>query len=350
MNILDYEFDEKLLEQSNTDVNEKLIPARIITTYRDRYEIICNNGKGFAKLKSGSYYDNPDSIFPTIGDFVLIEWNNTGDSMITQTLKRKSCFSRFDPSPDRKHEQFVAANFDYVFIIQSLNNNYNLRRIERYLTIAWQSGGIPVIILTKCDLIEDYLQIVSEIEDIAPLVDIHVISSKTGQGIDELQKYFKPKKSVVFLGSSGVGKSTLVNRLAGNEIMETKEIREDDSRGRHTTTHRQLIMLESGTMIIDTPGMRELGMWDVSEGLDKTFKDIDDLLGNCKFSNCTHTNEPGCAILEAIQDGQISEDRFNSYIKLRNEAKYIEDSQSYLREKKQKFKEITKQNRNNFKK
>lgn len=342
MNIKDYGFKENL-------TNKNGIPARIITTYRDRYEIVCDKGKGFARLKSGSYYDNPNSIYPTIGDFVLIEWNDTGDSRILETLKRESSFSRVDPSPDRKHEQLVAANFDYVFIMQSLNNNYNLHRLERYLTLSWQSGAIPVIILTKCDLVEDYSSLVYDVENIALGVDVYPISCKTKEGLENLEKYFKPRNTLVFLGSSGVGKSTLVNTLLGSEVMKTSEIREDDSRGRHTTTNRNLIMLPNGTMIIDTPGMRELGMWDVSEGLDKTFQDVEQYLGNCKFSDCTHTNEPGCKILEAISNGELSEDRFNSYLKLKNEAKYINDSESYLQEKKKKFKEIAKQNKNNKK-
>lgn len=347
MKLEDYGFKENFIKDINIDTNE--IPARIITTYRDRYKIISDKGEGFAKLKSGCYYDNLNSIYPTIGDFVLIQYNNMGDSMITKTLKRQSSFSRVDPSPDRSHEQLIAANFDYVFIMQSLNNNYNLHRIERYLTIAWQSGAIPVIILTKCDLVEDYTQFLYEVENIAIGVDVYAISCKTKEGLENLEKYFKPKNTLVFLGSSGVGKSTLVNTLLENEVMKTSQIREEDSRGRHTTTSRNLIMLPNGTMVIDTPGMRELGMWDVSEGLDKTFQDVEQYLGKCKFSDCTHTNEPGCKILEAIEDGILSVDRFNSYLKLKNEAKYIDNSENYLIEKKNKFKQIAKQNKNNKK-
>lgn len=347
MNIKDYGF-------KNLDRNfGSLIPARIITTYRDRYEIICDKGQGFSRLKMGSYYDNPNSIYPTIGDFVLVEWNDTGDSRIVETLKRESSFSRAESSADRRHdlhkqhEQLVAANFDYVFIMQSLNNNFNLHRIERYLTLSWQSGGIPVIVLTKSDLVEDYTKYVAEVENIAIGVDVYAISCKTGQGLENLKKYFKPQNTLVFLGSSGVGKSTLVNTLMKKEIMKTSEIREDDSRGRHTTTNRQLLMLPNGTMIIDTPGMRELGMWEVSEGLDKTFQDVEQYLGKCKYSNCTHTSEPGCKILEAIEKGELSQERYNSYMKLKNEAAYNNDSEAYLQEKRKKFKEISKTNKNN---
>lgn len=345
MNILDYGFREELITEKTDE-----IPARIISTYRDRYEIITNKGQGYARLKSSSYYDNPNSIFPTIGDFVLVDWNENGDSRITKTLKRESCFSRLDPSPDREREQYVAANFDYVFIMQSLNNNYNIHRLERYLTLAWQSGAIPVVVLTKCDLVEDYTKMLYEVESIAIGVDVFAISTKTEEGLENLKKYFKPKTSIVFLGSSGVGKSTLVNKLVGKEIIKTAEIREEDSRGRHTTTSRQLIMLPNGTMVIDTPGMRELGMWDVTQGLDKTFQDVEKFLGECRFSDCTHTNEPGCKILEAIENGELLEERFNSYMKLKKEAKYSENSEVYLQEKKDKFRAIAKQNRNNKKK
>lgn len=332
------------------------IVARIITTYRDRYEIMCDKGRTYARLKKGTYYDNLDAIYPTIGDFVLINWNDMGDSVITETLQRQSSFSRASSSADRnhelhkQHEQLVAANFDYVFIMQSLNDNFNLRRIERYLALSWQSGAVPVIILTKSDLIDDVQEYVHQVESVAIGVDVYAISCKTGEGLDKLQKYFSAGKTLVFLGSSGVGKSTLVNKLMGEEVMKTGDIRENDSRGRHTTTNRQLLILSTGAMVIDTPGMRELGMWEASEGLDKTFQDVEQFLGMCKFSDCTHTNEPGCRILEAIANGELSQERYDSYLKLKNESDYNNDSASYLREKRNKFKEIAKMNKNNKKK
>ena len=346
MNIKDYGLkEEKIAGKING------IPARIITTYRDRYEIVSDKGKGFARLKKGSFYDNPNAIYPTIGDFVMIEWNSMGDSQIVETLKRDSSFSRASSSADRnhemhtQHEQLVAANFDYVFIMQSLNDNFNIRRIERYLTLAWESGAIPVIVLTKCDLVDDVESYISEVESVAIGVDVYAISCKAKIGLEKLQKYFKKGNTLVFLGSSGVGKSTLVNTLIGEKVMKTSEIREDDSRGRHTTTNRQLLMLPTGAMVIDTPGMRELGMWNCDDGIDKTFQDVEKYFGTCKFSDCTHTSEPGCKVLEAIKNGELSEERYNAYTKLKNEARYNSDSESYLREKRNKFKEIAKQNR-----
>ena len=347
MNIKDYGLKENIKEKIGTD---KTV-ARIITTHKDRYEIVCDKGNGFAKIKRGCYYDNPNSIYPTTGDFVLIEWNDSGDSMIYETLKRDSSFSRTASSSDRnrelhsQHEQLVAANFDYVFIMQSLNNNYNINRIERYLSLAWESGGIPVIVLTKSDLVPNAKEYIDEVQDIAFGVDVYAISCINGQGLEDLKKYFSKGNTIVFLGSSGVGKSTLVNTLYGKEVMKTSEIREDDSRGRHTTTSRNLIMLPNGAMIIDTPGMRELGMWNAEDGINKTFSDIEELTTMCKYSDCTHTSEPGCKVLEAIENGELSRERFEQYIKLQKESKYNTDSEQYLRDKREKFREIAKINK-----
>lgn len=202
-----------------------------------------------------------------------------------------------------------------------------------------------LFILTKSDLVDDYTDKLEAAERLAPSVCVYPVSSFTGEGIDELSEFLKPGKTIVFLGSSGVGKSSLVNALAGEEIMSTSSIREDDSRGRHTTTHRQLIMLKSGAMIIDTPGMRELGMWDVSEGLTQSFNDIEEYLGNCKFTNCRHQSEPGCAIKAAINSGELSKERWESYCKLKAEAKYTEDKEGYLRDKQQLHKTISKMNK-----
>lgn len=351
MNIKDYGFkgDISLYESEGKTV------ARVITTHRERFEIVCEKGNGFAKIKRGTYYDNPNAIYPTTGDFVIIEWNSAGDSMIVETVRRESSFSRAASSADknhelhRQHEQLVAANFDYVFIMQSLNNNFNLRRIERYLALSWESGAIPVIVLTKKDLVDNHEEYIRQVENIAIGVDVYAIICNDKDDLKDIEKYFKKGSTIVFLGSSGVGKSTLVNTLYGKKIMKTSEIREEDSRGRHTTTSRNLIMLPNGSIIIDTPGMRELGMWEVSEGLDKTFQDVEQYLGKCKFTDCSHTNEPGCKILEAIEKGELSETRYNSYVKLKNEARYNNDSDSYLKEKNEKFKEIAKMNKNNKK-
>ena len=294
------------------------IPARVTAVHKARYEIVCAHGITYARLKTKEYFvDTQD--FPTTGDYVMINYIENGDSQIIATLPRKTFFARREPGPIPK-DQAVAANFDYVFIMQSLNSDFNPKRLERYLTLSWQSGATPVVLLTKADLVEDYWDYLMQAERIAAGVNIHVVSAHTGFGLSRLNAYLQPGKTVVFLGSSGVGKSSLVNALAGEEIMQVRAIREDDSKGRHTTTHRQLIRLKSGVLIIDTPGMRELGMWDISEGLVDAFADVEQFIGKCRFSDCSHDREPGCAIKAAIAAGELDVQRWESYRKLREEA------------------------------
>ena len=294
------------------------IPARVTAVHKERYEIVCDYGITHARLKAKEFY-HENEVFPTTGDYVMIDYIPNGDSRITATLPRSTFFSRRDPTPGRG-EQAVAANFDYIFIMQSLNQDFNTKRLERYLTLAWQSGATPVILLTKADLVEDYWDYLTEVERVAMGVNTHVVSAHTGYGLARLNAYLQPGKTVVFLGSSGVGKSSLVNALAGEEVMTVSGIREDDDKGRHTTTHRQLIRLNSGVLVIDTPGMRELGMWDVSEGIGETFADVEAYLGRCRFSDCTHRREPGCAIRAAIEKGELELSRWESYQKLKEEA------------------------------
>ncbi len=313
------------------------IPARVTAVYRQRYEIVCQYGITYARLKAKAYYAGAE-LFPTTGDFVMIDYISSGDSLILSTLPRRTFFSRREPGPIPR-DQAIAANFDYVFILQSLNMDLNPKRLERYLTLAWQSGATPVVLLTKADLIEDYWQYLTQAEHAAAGVQIHVISVHTGQGLQRLNAYLQPGKTVVFLGSSGVGKSSLVNALAGEEIMAVSAIREDDSKGRHTTTHRQLIRLKNGVMIIDTPGMRELGMWDVSEGIADAFSDVQQYLGRCRFSDCRHENEPGCAIRAAIDRGDLPPSRWESYRRLQEEAV---DRNELLRRKREWSKGVTK--------
>lgn len=313
------------------------IHARITAVHKERYEIVCEFGLTHARLKTKEYYRDTQE-FPTTGDFVMIHYTDKGDSQIIATLPRRTFFFRREPGSVPR-EQAVAANFDYVFIMQSLNMDFNPKRLERYLTLAWQSGATPVILLTKADLVKDYQNYLTQVERVAVGVNIHVLSTYTGYGLEELNTYMQPGKTVVFLGSSGVGKSSLVNALAGEEIMMVNGIREDDSKGRHTTTHRQLIRLKSGAMIIDTPGMRELGMGDVSQGLGDAFADVEQLMRKCRFSDCRHQTEPGCAIKAAIAAGELDVSRWESYQKLKGEAM---DREEMLRKKKEWAKEVAK--------
>lgn len=323
--------------------NTQGIPARITAVHKERYALVCEYGDTYGRLKTKEYFGGFET-FPTTGDFVLINYNPSGDSQIIRTLPRRTFFSRRDPTPGRG-EQAVASNFDYVFIIQSLNQDFNAKRLERYLTLAWQSGAVPVVVLTKADLVDEYGSYLRIVESLAAGVSVYAVSSKTGTGLDGLASYMAPGKTIVFLGSSGVGKSSLVNALAGEEIMAVNGIRENDGKGRHTTTHRQLIMLKNEAMIIDTPGMRELGMWDVSGGLNEAFSDVEQYLGKCKFRNCKHQSEPGCAIKEAIANGALSRERWESYISLKTEAEYSDDKVAFLRQKQQRNKDIAKFNR-----
>lgn len=342
INLTEYGYTQCFKSQTN-EIDG--IPARVTAVHKERYEIICEHGMAYAKLKTAVYYNDGIEAFPTTGDFVLVQYNNNGDSTIIKTLDRKTFFSRRDPTPGRG-EQAVAANFDYVFIMQSLNHDFNAKRLERYVTLAWQSGAVPVIILTKADLAESFDEHIKSVRKVAVGIDVVAVSAVSGYGIDGLSEYLSHGKTVVFLGSSGVGKSSLVNALAGEELMAVNTIREDDSKGRHTTTHRQLIMLPSGVMIIDTPGMRELGMWDVSTGLGGAFSDVEEYFGKCKFSDCHHESEPGCAVKAAIENGELPIERWQSYLGLKKEAKYSDDRPAAMREKQQWHKTLAKWSKN----
>lgn len=323
------------------NVKQNLIPARVIEVHRELYKVICEHGEVNAKLK-GTFYKEIkfDDDIPVVGDFVYLQYNQYGDSLIAKLCTRKSKFSRTDFSGHAVsyvktiHEQVIAANFDYVFIVVSLNHDFNINRIERYIGAAMASGAEPVIVLTKADLNKDYEKYVYTLKSQYKDMDVVAISSKTGFGLEALEKYLNRGKTLVFLGSSGVGKSSLVNAISGQEIMKVSSIRDDDSKGRHTTTHRQLIMLPSKTMIIDTPGMRELGMWDADDGIKKTFDDIEDLISRCKFSDCSHKSEPGCAVKNALETGKLDENRWKRYLQLMNENKFVKQKSAYTKREK----------------
>lgn len=287
------------------------------------------------------------SDFPAVGDYVMVDTNNGDTAIIHRVLHRRSLFLR-RVAGTAKTEQAVAANIDTVFICMALNNDFNLRRLERYLSAAWESGSIPVVLLTKSDLCDDLDLKLAQVQGSAIGVDILTTSALRNE-LDSLLSYMAPGKTVAFLGSSGAGKSTLINRLLGEERLKTGGLRNDD-RGRHTTTHRELIILPDGAMVIDTPGMRELGMWDASEGIDTAFADIEELAEACRFRDCTHSGEPGCAVCQAIAEGTLSQSRWQSYLKLTAENSYAQDSESYLAAKEKKFKDIAKYNNANTRK
>lgn len=317
------------------------VPARILSVYRDRFAAVCPAGTCSARLKAAAYRPGGEET-PVVGDYVLLEWREDGESRILKTLPRRTFFSRMDPSSAGQAAQPVAANFETVLIVQSMNHDFNLRRMERYLTLAWQSGAVPAVVLTKADCAEDAERCVRAAEETALGVEIFPVSALTGQGMDRLRAFLTAGKTAVLLGSSGVGKSTLVNALMGREALETGVIREKDQRGRHTTTRRELLALPGGALMIDTPGMRELGMWEADAGLECSFADIEELFSRCRFRDCRHQGEPGCAVAAALDDGRLSRKRWENYQKLRAEARYAEDRAAYLREKRKRFKALLK--------
>lgn len=317
-----------------------LIPGRVTELQRDQYTIMTEQGEVSAVLKGAFYHTVGNrEEFPCVGDFVYIQYNENGASRIAKLLPRRSKFSRADYSGHAAGyaktilEQVVATNFDYVFIVSSLNWDFKISRIMRYLTQTRQSGSQPVVILTKADLAPDFSITLAEVQKTAPNIPVHVVSSHTGSGLEGLSEYLQPGKTVVFLGMSGVGKSSLLNALMNQEVMAVKGIRETDSRGRHTTTHRQLFMLPSGAMVIDTPGMRELGLFDADDGISAGFNDVEELFTRCRFNDCRHQTEPGCAVLAALADGSLVPEHWERYLVQKRENKFVDNKSGYLIDK-----------------
>ena len=294
---------------------------RVILVHRDRYLVRKDENEIYCVLTGSLRYRDE---FPVVGDEVEITVNPYGDSLIRTIRPRRTVFCR----PDRGGHadgfvktvqvQPLIANMDYVFIITSLNHDFSLNRIARYAAMAVSGGAVPVAVLTKADLCPNVEEMEEKVRSLSGDLRVVSISSVTGYGMDRLREYLRPGVTVALLGSSGAGKSTLVNTLAGREIMQTGDVREADSKGRHTTTHRQMIDLD-GVSLIDTPGLRELGVIDAEEGLARTFADIADLVSRCAFSDCTHRSEPGCAVRQALEDGSLSRERWETYSRLEQE-------------------------------
>lgn len=298
-----------------------LFLARVSEQHRDLYKVVSEYGEMQASVSGKlAYHAGDNTDFPAIGDWVMIDRmdDSTGKAVIHHILRRKSMFER-KAAGTSNTIQIVAANIDVVFICMSLNADFNLRRLERYLSIAWDSRATPVIVLTKADLCEDISVRLAEISSVSVGTDVIVCSSLGEHGYQNVIPYITEGKTIAFIGSSGVGKSTLINHLMGQDVLATKEIRADD-KGRHTTTHRQLLLLPTGGIVIDTPGMRELQL--NSGNLSKSFEDIEELAAKCKYADCSHTIEPRCAVRNAIEAGELSAERFKNYKKLQIEIGY----------------------------
>lgn len=297
--------------------NEKLSKGRVSAIHKNSY-ILRFEGKDISAKLKGSFRDEEAENLPVVGDYVSFAYNENGDSLITSVYERTSFLQRPDQAKTGVM-QYMVANVDYTFIVTSLNEDYSFNRIARYVSVVLQGHSIPVVILTKSDLCSNYGRYIREVESVSDQVRVHAISALYGIGIDELQEYMRPGVTICLMGSSGAGKSTLLNELAGEDLMKTSAVRESDSTGRHTTTYRQLIELDNGVSMIDTPGMREIGMASSEQGIDNTFSDILALEKNCKFSDCKHDTEPGCAIKAALESGELSIERYNLYKSLLSE-------------------------------
>lgn len=303
-----------------------LVPGRVAVQHRGAYDVLVADGEARAGLPGRLLHDAGDKReLPAVGDWVALDPPDAGQSTIRAVLARRTAFVRTAASDQHRisEQQVVAANVDTVFLVSALVDDYNLRRLERYLVLAWESGAQPVVVLTKADLADDVEGAVAEVESIAVGVPVHAVSNVTGEGIDELRPYFAGSRTVAALGSSGVGKSTLINSLSGEEVMATGDVRRD-GRGRHTTTRRELIPVPGGGFFLDTPGMRELQLAEASGGMSETFEDVTELAAECRFSDCAHESEPGCAVQEALREGTLDPERWTSYKKLQRELAMLE--------------------------
>ncbi len=330
----------KSFSQQGSDV------GRICSENKNSYFLLSEYGELFATV-SGKFRNNSvgREDYPAVGDWVVFEKiENEDKAVIHKVLPRKSKFSR-KIAGNATQEQILASNIDTVFIVSSLNYDFNPRRIERYLTMVWDSGAKAVIVLTKSDLCNNLDDILYQVEAIAFDTRMHVISNTLNQGIEVLKLYLQEGSTVALIGSSGVGKSTLTNKLMGNEIIETDTLRKNIEKGKHTTTTREMYILPDGGLIVDTPGMRELQLWDVDNGLNQYFDDIETIAENCRFSDCKHDTEPGCAVKDAISKGLLDKGRLKNYFKMKNELDFLSKRQTQKASQieKEKWKDIHKQ-------
>jgi ribosome biogenesis GTPase len=293
--------------------------ARVSLEHTHIYRVIAPEGERLARVSGRLRHDAAARAdFPAVGDWVVVEDAGGGDARIKSVLPRATHFSR-RAAGNPTQEQVVAANIDVVFLVSGLDHDFNPRRIERYLVTAWESGAAPVIVLNKADLVEDAGRFVTEVTALAAGVPVHAVSAKRPESMAVLRDHLGAGRTAALLGSSGVGKSSIANALVGEDVLRTREVRESDSRGRHTTTGRQLVMLPGGGILIDTPGMRELQLWDTGEAVAGAFSDVESIGEGCRFRDCRHAGEPGCAVVAAVASGMLPEERLESFRKLQGE-------------------------------
>ena len=324
---------------------EGLAPARVVVQQRGTYTVETEDGERAAEASGRLHHEAAEGGLPVTGDWVGVRGGRAGTARIEAVLPRRTAFVR-KAAGEATVAQVVAANFELAFVVAALPDDVNPRRLERYVTAVWESGATPVVILTKTDLADDVAAATVDVETVSPGVAVHAISSVTGEGVEEIRALLAPNRTAVLVGSSGVGKSTLVNRLLGEERQAVGGLRAD-GRGRHTTTHRELLPIPGGGLLLDTPGMRELGLWAEEESLETAFDDVISLAADCRFADCTHEHEPGCAVRAAIEEGRLDPARLESFHKLAKELAYLErrtDARLQAEERK-KWKAINKEQR-----
>lgn len=309
-------------------------PGRVLAEHRSLYQVALEEADVSARITGRLRYESESSAeLPAVGDWVALQ--PSGDSAsIHAILPRKSKFSR-KVAGEKTAEQVVAANIDFAWIVTALDQDFSLRRIERYMTLVWESGASPVVVLSKADLCDRPEQLAGQVEAVTLGTPIHLTSSLDQGSVDALRRYLEGNSTVAMLGSSGVGKSTLINTLAGETLQETGAVR-GDGKGRHTTTYRQLLCLSGGGSIVDSPGMRELQLWGDGSGIEDTFGDIEEVAGLCRFDDCRHDREPGCEVRRLVEEGRLPRERLESYHKLQRELAYLDRRQDAFAQQKQK--------------